>query len=68
MAAVSLSILALLSIQLSASSAQKWIKVWGDEFDAQKLDTTKWNYKVGGDGWGNNELEYYTNRTQNVYL
>jgi beta-glucanase (GH16 family) len=36
--------------------------VWSDEFDYEGLpDATKWDYDVGGSGWGNNELEYYTN-------
>ncbi|MGI8583704.1 MAG: glycoside hydrolase family 16 protein [Chitinophagaceae bacterium] len=36
--------------------------VWSDEFDKDGLpDNTKWGYDVGGNGWGNNELEYYTN-------
>lgn len=35
--------------------------VWADEFDNNGLpDTNKWGYDIGGDGWGNNELEYYT--------
>lgn len=35
--------------------------VWSDEFDYEGLpDPTKWNYDVGGWGWGNNELQYYT--------
>jgi beta-glucanase (GH16 family) len=35
--------------------------IWSDEFDYQGLpDTKKWNYDVGGSGWGNNELQYYT--------
>ncbi len=35
--------------------------VWSDEFDVDGLpDSTKWGYDVGGGGWGNNELEYYT--------
>lgn len=35
--------------------------VWADEFEKEGLpDTTKWGYDVGGGGWGNNELEYYT--------
>jgi beta-glucanase (GH16 family) len=35
--------------------------VWADEFDYEGLpDSTKWSYDVGGGGWGNNELEYYT--------
>jgi beta-glucanase (GH16 family) len=35
--------------------------VWSDEFNYKGLpDKTKWNYEVGGNGWGNNELQYYT--------
>lgn len=35
--------------------------VWQDEFDVEGLpDKTKWKYDVGGHGWGNNELQYYT--------
>ncbi|MDR6564516.1 MULTISPECIES: glycoside hydrolase family 16 protein [unclassified Arcicella] len=35
--------------------------IWADEFDKDGLpDSKKWNYDVGGSGWGNNELEYYT--------
>jgi beta-glucanase (GH16 family) len=46
--------------------------VWSDEFDkAGKPDDTKWGYDLGdgcpdGCGWGNNELEYYTNDPKNV--
>lgn len=37
--------------------------VWSDEFDYSGLpDSSKWNYDVGGNGWGNNELEYYTSK------
>lgn len=33
---------------------------WCDEFDYRGLpDDTKWNYDVGGHGWGNNEIQYY---------
>ncbi|CDR30859.1 Beta-glucanase precursor [Acholeplasma oculi] len=40
--------------------------VWSDEFDYEGLpDSTKWNYDVGGHGWGNNELQFYTS-TQNA--
>jgi len=35
--------------------------IWTDEFDKNGApDSTKWNYEVGGNGWGNHELEYYT--------
>ncbi|WP_298350192.1 glycoside hydrolase family 16 protein [Runella sp.] len=34
---------------------------WQDEFDIDGLpDAAKWDYDVGGNGWGNNELQYYT--------
>ncbi len=37
------------------------IPVWADEFNTDGLpDTTKWSYDIGGEGWGNNELQYYT--------
>ncbi|AKD58579.1 glycoside hydrolase family 16 protein [Spirosoma radiotolerans] len=37
--------------------------VWRDEFDKAGLpDSAKWGYEVGGNGWGNNELQYYTDR------
>ncbi|MES2516989.1 MAG: glycoside hydrolase family 16 protein [Bacteroidota bacterium] len=35
--------------------------IWADEFDKDGLpDAKKWGYDVGGSGWGNHELEYYT--------
>lgn len=48
-----------------------WALVWSDEFDGMNgssPDPTKWTFDVGGGGWGNNELETYTNRTENAYL
>ncbi|HEV9035114.1 MAG TPA: family 16 glycosylhydrolase [Puia sp.] len=42
--------------------------VWSDEFNGNALNTQDWNYEQGGSGWGNNELENYTNRTQNVFV
>ena len=38
--------------------------VWGDEFDGTALDETVWNIEEGGNGFGNNELQYY--RRENV--
>jgi beta-glucanase (GH16 family) len=41
--------------------------VWADEFEYNGLpDDTKWGYDIGGSGWGNNELEYYTNSLDNA--
>ncbi|MDB5273511.1 MAG: glycoside hydrolase family 16 [Chitinophagaceae bacterium] len=48
--------------------------VWQDEFDETSLDLTKWTPTIGDGcdiglcGWGNNELEYYTDRTDNVKI
>lgn len=42
--------------------------VWSDEFDYEgKPDDTKWGYDVGGHGWGNDELQYYT-EGDNAYV
>jgi beta-glucanase (GH16 family) len=45
--------------------------IWSDEFNGSSLNTTNWTYDIGDGcpslcGWGNNELEYYTNSTNNV--
>ncbi|WP_460975454.1 glycoside hydrolase family 16 protein [Spirosoma knui] len=44
--------------------------VWSDEFEGTGLpDSTKWRYDVGGSGWGNNELQFYTaKRPENARL
>jgi hypothetical protein len=42
--------------------------VWSDEFTGSLLNTEVWNYELGGGGWGNNELETYTNSTDNVKI
>ncbi len=45
----------------SSQDKAGWNLVWSDEFNYTGLpDSTKWDYDVGGDGWGNNELQYYT--------
>jgi beta-glucanase (GH16 family) len=44
--------------------------VWQDEFEGQAgqlPDSTKWGYDIGTD-WGNDQLEYDTDRAENVSL
>jgi beta-glucanase (GH16 family) len=44
---------------------------WSDDFDGPAgaaPDGSKWAHDTGGSGWGNNELEYYTNSTSNAAL
>ncbi|MEF2966568.1 glycoside hydrolase family 16 protein [Paenibacillus sp. M1] len=50
--------------------------VWQDEFNGSQLDMDNWNYELGyylNDdpgtwGWGNAELQHYTNSAQNVFI
>lgn len=59
--------LTFLLLALSACQSQKRKLVWYDEFSTPGLpDSTKWNYDIGGSGWGNNELQYYTNDLKNA--
>jgi beta-glucanase (GH16 family) len=50
---------------------QNLVLAWSDEFDKDGLpDPAKWVYDIGtgSNGWGNAELQYYTNRTQNASI
>ena len=52
----------------TSSRGDEWRLAWSDEFDGPAIDSTKWEYQIGTgnpSGWGNNELEYYTDRSQN---
>ena len=47
------------------------ILVWSDEFEGSSLDLENWSYELGNGcpnlcGWGNNELQSYTNSTNNI--
>mgnify|MGYP006289042339 CR=1 FL=1 len=39
----------------------KWNLVWADEFSGWSIDSEKWAFDLGGHGFGNHELQYYTN-------
>ena len=59
------------SVTALVAVAHQWGEyslVWSDEFNGSKLDESVWNYNTGGGGWGNNELQYYTNRPENIRL
>jgi beta-glucanase (GH16 family) len=56
---------------LPAASDPPWTLAWSDEFDLPNgsgVDRSKWVTEVGGNGFGNHELEYYTDRSQNAYI
>jgi beta-glucanase (GH16 family) len=76
-----LAVAAVMALALSGKSAgaqsapegTSWRLVWSDEFngpDGSAPDPKKWTYDIGvdDDGWGNKELEYYTNRLQNAVV
>jgi beta-glucanase (GH16 family) len=43
--------------------------VWADEFDSDGApNPDKWDYSVGGNGWGNGELQVYTNTRENSFV
>lgn len=43
------------------TNGEEWKVVWSDEFEEGELpDLSKWTYDIGDWGWGNNELQYYT--------
>lgn len=50
--------------------------IWQDEFEGSSLDMNKWSYETGyyinddphSWGWGNAELQHYTNSPQNIFV
>lgn len=56
----------LVGIQ-SITFAQCEVLVWSDEFDGTGLpNSLYWGFDTGAGGWGNNEVQNYTNTTNNV--
>ncbi len=64
----------LTGVFIGNTQAQDWQLVWSDEFDGDELDESKWSYQYGTGasegltGWGNNELQYYTDREDNIFV
>ena len=48
--------------------SKPWTLIWADEFSGSSLDLTKWKPEIGAGGWGNNELQFYTNSPNNIQL
>jgi beta-glucanase (GH16 family) len=48
----------------------EWELVWSDEFDGDSIDSMNWTYDIGtgSNGWGNRELQYYTERAENARI
>ncbi len=52
----------------AANETPDWLLVWSDEFEGNELDFTKWSVEENGHGGGNNELQYYLDRPENVRI
>jgi uncharacterized protein (TIGR03437 family) len=55
---------------VASAQTTTWQLVWSDEFNGpagSPADTTKWNYDLGNGALYGNEIETYTNSTQNVF-
>jgi len=73
-------VLAWLSVNEAAEPpAVEWNLVWSDEFDGKEIDKSKWDFDLGNgfynygadqwiNGWGNDELEYYTREPENAFV
>lgn len=47
--------------------------VWSDEFDSPSIDLDNWSFEIGDGcpglcGWGNAELQYYTDSQENAFI
>ena len=54
------------SNEVDIKAASEYTLVWSDEFDGTSLNRDNWNVEVNGNGGGNNELQYYTDREDNI--
>ncbi len=57
--------LVLLVILISTYANAQYTLVWSDEFSGNSIDTETWTHEIGGNGWGNNESQYYTSNPTN---
>jgi hypothetical protein len=61
--------LALLAAGCAVPDEGPWRLVWSDEFtgpEGSAPDPASWTPQIGGDGWGNDQLEY--DRAENADL
>lgn len=55
-------------IQQGGSYQGEYQLVWAEEFDGTSLNTNDWNIEVNGNGGGNGEAQYYTDRAKNLRI
>ena len=69
----SLHLIAVLPLVVGSLAHAQWTQIWADEFDQGSLNMDNWEFMIGSGtayglpvGWGNEELQYYTNRASNL--
>ncbi len=70
---LALASIAFLAVATAPAAAESHL-VWSDEFEGSSLDLGNWEYMHGDGcqygsnmcGWGNNELQWYTSRPENI--
>lgn len=55
-----------IAVKVTPQKYDGYTLVWNDEFNGSSLDQSSWNIETGGGGWGNQEKQYYTDRTENL--
>ncbi len=67
---ISFLIIILILVRIPAwSQANCFYQVWQDDFENSGApDNEKWGYDIGDHGWGNNELQNYTNTRTNSFV
>ena len=67
------------SLGAAEGDEPRWKLVWNDEFDGRVIDPAKWDFDTGNgfynndakawiSGWGNDELQYYTEEPKNAFV
>ena len=57
-------------LQAQSPASPNWTLTWSDEFNGpngSSPDPAKWKFDIGGGGYGNHELESYTDRPVNAH-
>ncbi|MFM7619299.1 MAG: family 16 glycosylhydrolase [Bacteroidota bacterium] len=57
----------ILGLGFLLAQGQSWQLIWADEFNGNSINSSNWTHEIGTgfNGWGNNELQSYTNSTNN---
>ncbi len=58
----------LVGLGCAANTMNAQTLLWSDEFNDATINQDNWTFNVGGSGFGNGELQYYTARPENAYI